>query len=313
MPTDELFADQLAQWGPEWASNRGSNSHRVTRLSLAESRRYCLTLAVSHYENFTVASRLLPKKLRPHFAAVYAYCRWSDDLADEIDDPEQSLALLDWWATELDRAYRSQSDHPVMIALAETIREFDIPREPFLDLLDAFRQDQTTVRYATFEPLSDYCRRSANPVGRLVLYLGRCADPQRLELSDAVCTGLQLANFWQDVAEDWDRGRIYLPEEDRQRFGYTEADFSRRECNEPFRQLMAFEVDRAEEYLRRGEPLIDLLPRELRLPVALFVHGGLAVLDEIRCARFDVWTGRPKVSKWRKLKLVGQWWWKLKN
>ena len=178
-----------------------------------------------HYENFTVASRLLPRRLRQHVCNIYAYCRWADDLADEIGDPQRSLALLDWWETQLRDCYDGRAAHPVFIALSETIRKFDIPAEPFLDLLVAFRQDQRVTRYETIDQVLEYCRCSANPVGRLVLYLGRCHTPERARLSDSICTGLQLANFCQDVARDWDRGRIYLPQADCRRFGYDEAVF----------------------------------------------------------------------------------------
>ncbi len=203
-------ASDLDRYGPQTTSGP---------LSLRQSRRYCRRLASRHYENFTVASRLLPRGLRQHFCNVYAYCRWADDLADELGDPEQSLAALDWWESQLRRCYQGQAEHPVFVALAETIHRFDIPIEPFVDLLTAFRQDQRVTRYETVERVLEYCRYSANPVGRLVLYVGQCHTSDRLPLSDAICTGLQLANFCQDVASDWDRGRVYLPETACRRFG----------------------------------------------------------------------------------------------
>ena len=204
--------------------------------------------ARSHYENFTVASWLLPAKLRPHFCNIYAYCRWSDDLADETSGGEASLQLLDWWESQLDDCYRGVATHPVFIALESTIREFEIPSQPFRDLLVAFRQDQNCNRYETFNDLLDYCRNSADPVGRLVLYLGRCHDQPLGELCDSICTGLQLANFWQDVARDFAIGRIYLPLESCRRAGYDEAMFERHEFNSQFRRLLADEVDRAESF-----------------------------------------------------------------
>ena len=277
-------------------------------LSLRESHRYCRQLAKRHYENFSVATWFLPARLRRHFYSVYAYCRWADDLADETGDAGRSLDLLDWWETQLRDCYRGKALHPVFVSLAETIQEFAIPIDPFVDLLSAFRQDQRVSRYETIDDLLDYCRRSANPVGRLVLYLARCHSADRVRLSDSICTGLQLANFCQDVAGDWDRGRIYLPQADCRRFGYTEAMFARREPNEAFRQLMIAQVDRAESLLRAGLPLIDLMPREFRLDVALFVHGGLAILQAVRRRRFDVWTRRPTVSKMQKLRLFLQCW-----
>jgi len=277
-------------------------------ISLREAQRYCRGLAKRHYENFTVASWLLPGRLRQHFYSVYAYCRWADDLADELSDPEQSLALLDWWETQLTDCYRGQTIHPVFIALAETIRNFKIPVDPFIDLLAAFRQDQRVNRYETIDDLLKYCRWSANPVGRLVLYLGECYSSERAGPADSICTGLQLANFCQDVAGDWDRGRIYLPQADCRRFGYTEAMFARRECNEAFRRLMTAEVDRAEGFLLAGLPLANMMPRELRLDTALFIHGGLAILQAIRRRNYDVWTRRPTVSKMEKLRLFVNCW-----
>jgi squalene synthase HpnC len=266
-------------------------------------------LAEGHYENFTVASRLLPRLLRQHVCNVYAYCRWADDLADEIGDSGRSLMLLDWWEGQLRECYAGRAVHPVFVALGETIREFGIPCEPFCDLLAAFRQDQRVTRYETFEDLLGYCRCSADPVGRLVLYLGRCHTPERVQLSDRICTGLQLANFWQDVARDWAKGRIYLPLADCRRFGYDEAAFARREVNDAFRHLLAFEVERADGFLRGGLPLASDMARGLRLPVALFAHGGLVTLEAIRRQNYDVWTRRPTVSKLDKLRLLVRCWW----
>ena len=280
--------------------------------TLRQSRRYCRRLARRHYENFTVVSRFLPGRLRQHVANVYAYCRWADDLADEIGDSERSLSLLDWWETQLRDCYQGRTVHPVFIALAETIRQFDIPSEPFLDLLVAFRQDQRQTRYETIDPLLEYCRYSANPVGRLVLYLGECHTPKRVRLADSICTGLQLANFWQDVARDWDQGRVYLPQAACRRFGYDESMFAARECNDAFRRLLALHVDQADGLLRDGLPLAATMPRGLRLAVALFVHGGLATLEAIRRQDYDVWTRRPTVSKIEKLRLMARCWWKLR-
>ncbi|HEY2827562.1 MAG TPA: squalene synthase HpnC [Pirellulales bacterium] len=287
----------------------GPGSAERPQVSLSEAQAYCRRLARRHYENFTVASSLLPAELRQHFCNIYSYCRWSDDLADETGGGKQSLELLDWWQSELDECYRSgAAGHPVFVALAETIREFEIPIEPFRDLLVAFRQDQTCTRYETFEQLLGYCRNSANPVGRLVLYLGRCHDAERGQLADAVCTGLQLANFWQDVARDYQKGRIYLPQDSCRAAGYNEASFSRGEFNPQFRKLMAGEVDRAETYFDAGEPLVALVPRELRIDVKLFIDGGRAVLQAIREIDYNVWRRRPVVSKWKKLKLMAGAW-----
>ena len=301
MPTAS-FAAELELYGPA--------AQRPKRLSLRGSRRYCRRLARRHYENFTVASLLLPRRLRPHFHSIYAYCRWADDLADETGDSLQSLALLDWWERQLEECYQGRPSHPVFVALTDTVEQFDIPPDPFADLLVAFRQDQRVTRYETFDQLLEYCRYSANPVGRLVLYLGRCHDAERVRLADSICTGLQLANFWQDVASDWDRGRIYLPSAHCQRFGYDESRFARREFNESFRRLLAAEVAEAEGWLRRGLPLVGKVPGELRVDVSLFIHGGLAILESIRRQNYDVWSRRPVVSQSEKLRLLARCWWR---
>ena len=300
------FAAELALYGPLPSAARSAPS-------LAEAQKYCHRLAKGHYENFTVASFLLPRELRPHFHAVYAYCRWADDLADETAGGSESLRLLDWWEAELAACYRGDARHPVFVALRHTIDEFCIPTEPFQSLLVAFRQDQNRKRYETFNDLLGYCRNSANPVGRLVLYLGRAATPDTFALSDSICTGLQLANFWQDVARDYDRGRVYLPLADCRAAGYDEAMFERREFNPAFRKLLAGQVDRAEAMLRAGEPLVGRVPRELQLDVALFIRGGLTVLDRIRRQDYNVWRRRPMVGKLTKLGLIAAAWWQVRR
>lgn len=305
MTATSTFAADLELYGPQ--------AKPPKRLSPRQSQRYCRRLARRHYENFTVASLLLPGHLRPHFYSIYAYCRWADDLADETGDPQQSLALLDWWEGELRECFEGRPTHPVFVALEETIRQFSIPPDPFVDLLAAFRQDQRVSRYATPDQLIEYCRYSANPVGRLVLYLGRSFDPERGLLSDSICTGLQLVNFLQDVALDWDRGRVYLPQSLCRHFGYDEAMFARRECNEPFRRLMAAQAAEAEGWLRRGLPLVGSVALELRFDVALFIHGGLAMLQAIRRQDYDVWSSRPVLSKLDKLRIVGRCWWRLRQ
>jgi squalene synthase HpnC len=215
---------------------------------------------------------------------------------------------LDWWEAELRACYAGQARHPVFVSLRETIRDFDIPIGPFADLLTAFRQDQRVTRYETADAVLEYCRYSANPVGRLVLHLGRCHDERRGPLSDAVCTGLQLANFCQDVARDWDRGRVYLPQEACRACGYDEAMFERRATNAPFRALLAGQVDIAESHLRMGAPLAGMVPRELATDVALFVEGGLAILQAIRRVDFDIWRVRQTVSKRTQLGLLAKCW-----
>lgn len=289
------FARELEKWGPRSGA---------TPVSLAAARAYCAHVAKSHYENFTVVSLLLPRRLIRHFHAVYAYCRWSDDLADETAGGREALELIAWWREELLACYKGMPQHPVMIALRETIRRFDIPAQPFLDLLVAFEQDQHVKRYDTFGQLLGYCRNSANPVGWLVLYLFECFDADRATLSDEVCTGLQLANFWQDVARDFAISRVYLPAEDRTRFSYTDADLEAKRFTPQFRDLMQFEVDRARGFFDRGAKLLPLLPPEARVDVDLFIRGGRAILQAIERTGYNVWARRPEVSKWEKGKLL---------
>ncbi len=270
---------------------------------LSRAQAYCRRLARTHYENFSVASLLLPRRLLPHFHAVYAYCRWADDLGDETG--EQAPDLLRWWHDELLRCYDGQPSHPVMVALARTIRRFRIPPEPFLNLLRAFEQDQRIPRYQTYAQLLDYCRYSANPVGHLVLYLCEAYDERRAALADCVCTGLQLANFWQDVARDFAIGRVYLPAEDRRRFGYGDADLEARRFTPAFAELMRFEVERARTLFYQGMPLVDLLPCEVRTDIELFIRGGLAILLKIQAVGYNVWHTRPVLTRWEKAALLG--------
>jgi squalene synthase HpnC len=276
------------------------------RPSLEDAKSYCRQLAQSHYENFTVASRLLPQRLYQHFCNVYAYCRWADDLADEQSSPDQALALLDWWQQELNATYAGQPRHLVFVALNQTIREFELPQQPFDDLLIAFRRDQSQTRYQTLDDLLTYCEKSANPVGRIVLRLGRCATDENLRLSDSICTGLQLANFWQDVRRDYERGRIYIPQETIRRYGWNDARFSAKACDSAFRDLLQPLVERADAMLVAGQPLVRKVRRELQVPVQLFVGGGRAILAAIRRNDYDVWSRRPTVSRFTKLRLAGQ-------
>jgi squalene synthase HpnC len=274
-------------------------------VSLARAQTYCSRLARSHYENFTVASLLLPRRLLRHFHTVYAYCRWADDLADEAGGGPGALSLLRWWRQELLACYRGEPRHPVMVALRETIRHFDIPSQPFLDLLFAFEQDQLIKRYATYQQLLNYCRYSANPVGHLVLYLCRAYSADNARLADHICTALQLANFWQDVARDLDIDRIYLPEEDRVRFGCPEADLRQRRCTPAFVALMRFEVDRTRDLFYRGFPLLEQVPADVRLDIELFIRGGLAILCKIERCRYNVLKSRPALARWEKVALLG--------
>ncbi len=267
-----------------------------------EAYKHCERLARSHYENFTVGSWLLPRALRPHIFAVYAFCRHTDDLGDEA--PDDRLTLLDDWEAELSRCYEGQPTDPVLVALQDTIRRFDIPSEPFTRLIEANRMDQRQHRYGTYDDLLHYCRHSAEPVGRMVLYVLGYRDPERQALSDATCTALQLANFWQDVHRDYQMGRIYIPQEDMTRFRYSEEELAACVVNDRFRSLMRFQVDRAEELFRQGLPLVQRLHGRARLDVALFSRGGLAVLAAIRRQNYDVLSRRPVVTRSRKLWLM---------
>ena len=293
---DNGFAAELVRLGP---------SRTCGPVSVATARAYCQRLTRGHYENFTVASLLLPRRLLRHFHAVYAYCRWADDLADEAGGGARALHLLRWWREELLHCYEGKPRHPVMIALAETIRRFDIPATPFLDLLYAFEQDQLIKRYSTYEQLRGYCRYSANPVGRLVLYLCESFEESRARLADNVCTALQLANFWQDVGRDLDIGRVYLPAEDCRRFGYPEADLRARRFTPAFAGLMRFEVERTRALFFQGLPLVELMPAEVRTDIDLFIRGGLAILRRIEDYRYNVWQARPVLSRWQKAALLG--------
>ncbi len=269
------------------------------------ARAYCRHLARTHYENFSVATLLLPRRLTQHFHNVYAYCRWADDLGDETGGGAEALGLLAWWREELLRCYDGAPRHPVMVALQQTIRRFEIPAEPFLNLLTAFEQDQRVKRYETYDELLGYCVNSANPVGRLVLYLCECYDDMRAQLADLVCTGLQLANFWQDVARDFTIGRVYLPAADRRRFGYLDADLEARHFTPAFAELMRFEIERARTLLNGGLGLVPLMPPDVQMDIELFAHGGLAILRKIELIGYDVWQTRPALAKWEKMLLMG--------
>ena len=274
--------------------------------TLAEAREYCRRLARTHYENFSVASWFLPARLRQDFLNVYAYCRISDDLGDEVGDANSSLQLLEQWEAELDACYAGSPRHPVFVALAETVRKCEIPKQTFVDLLTAFRQDQRVSRYSSFEDVLSYCRYSANPVGHLVLYVCGYRDAERQALSDFTCTALQLANFWQDVSVDYSKGRIYLPLEDLRRFGVTEDDIGAQRNTSAFCDLMRFEVARARDWFRRGLPLIEKVDRELAIDIELFSRGGQEILNAIESQGYNVLGRRPAISKSRKVALVAR-------
>jgi len=262
----------------------------------------CRRLARDHYENFTVVSRLAPRQMRTALSVVYAYCRTVDDIGDESigDRP----ALLDRYQAELDAAYRGEARHWVLVALQAVLRDVALPREPFERLIEANRRDQRTARYATFQDVLDYCTYSANPVGRLVLALYGIHDPQLGAMSDATCTALQLANFWQDVKRDRANGRIYLPQQDMAEYGVPEADLDADVATPAFRRLMAFQVDRARAFFADGLPLLDRVRGHLRVDLALFSCGGLAILDRIESLGFDTLRERPELAGWDKARIA---------
>lgn len=296
------FAAELDVWGP--GAVRGGVPSR------AEAEDYCRRLARTHYENFPVVTWLLPRRLHQHFFNVYAFCRWADDLGDEVGDPARSLELLAWWREQVLACYEGQATHPVFVALRPTIAEFEIPQQPCLDLISAFQQDQVVREYATFEQLVDYCRRSANPVGRLVLSLCRRATEENFRWSDSICTGLQLANFWQDVLRDLNIGRIYLPGSDLEAFGYSRDELLGRITNAPFLELMKFQVERARDWLRPWKdaafPELRQFPLRLQVDIELFARGGERILDRIAAIGYRVLDRRPVVTKFDVLRLFGK-------
>jgi len=277
---------------------------KIPRMGLDQAFDYCEKLARAHYENFSVTNFWLPSEIRPHFASIYAYCRWSDDLADEIGDSSRSRQLLTWWQGELHKATRGQSLHPVFVALHHTMQEYSLKIDPFEDLLSAFLQDQSVQTYVDDLELLDYCRRSANPVGRLILGLAKSENAKSIQWSDSICTGLQLANFCQDVRMDALRGRFYLPRSRMLSGGITQDDW--RDGTGKARETLSHWIDHAREFFAIGQPLIDQGPNWLRRSVRLFLGGGMQILDNIERNRFDVWTTQAKVSKLQKFNLVAR-------
>lgn len=274
--------------------------------TLAQAREYVRWLATHQYENFHVVSRLLPRRLHDDFYSVYAYCRWADDLGDEIQSASRSLELLDEWERELERCYEGRPAHPVFIALAPTAREREIPIEPFRDLLRAFRQDQTVHRYSDWESLINYCRYSANPVGRLVLYIAGYRDEERQTLSDRTCTALQLANFWQDVGRDLKKGRIYIPMDLARAHRVSEDDIVAKKFTPGFIALMKELIGRTRVLFSAGAPLETMVERHLRVDLELFRRGGIAVLDAIDRGGYDTLHHRPALGKLVKAGLLGR-------
>ena len=286
---------------------------------LAAAEAFCRDVASRHYENFTVATRLVPRRLRQHLANVYAYARWSDDLVDEAANPTQAARDLAAWRQGLEECFAGRPGHPVYLALAETVRQNGLTIEPFAHLLDAFEEDRAfdaagvAVRYANRDELVAYCRRSADPVGRIVLAVEGCRDVALVAMSDCICTGLQLVNFWQDVRRDRMAGRVYLPRDDMQQHGVTEAMLDAQRAGPRLRELLRAEVAWARECFDAGEPLVGVAPPVLRPAVGMFLAGGRAVADAIERAGFDTLGRRPTVGKWTKLRLAAHAWWRLQT
>ena len=295
-------------------------------VTLAEAYRHCKVLARSHYENFNVGGWITPRQKLPHVYAIYAWCRMVDDLGDESLPSEPTATAvangklkdtiaahrrgqLAWWEDELEAIYSGQPTHPISIAVRHTVASFDIPREPFQLLIQANLMDQGAGRFETLDDVVEYCRHSANPVGRLYLYLFGYADRRRQLLADHTCTALQLTNFWQDVSRDYrDRGRIYLPQTDMKRFGVTESDIASGTATNGFRSLLRYECGIAMRMFQQGAPLVESLDRRAQLPVALFTRGGAAVLHAIRRQGYDVLSHRPALSKRQKAWLLASAW-----
>ncbi|MGB7342831.1 MAG: squalene synthase HpnC [Pirellulaceae bacterium] len=276
------------------------SSETVLKACETENRR----LAKRHYENFVIASVVLPRRLRQPFYNIYAFCRTADDLADESPSPEIALERLQKFQNQLNATFAGHPPENLFLPLAQTIEQFSLTQEPFDDLLSAFRQDQTKTRYQTMGELLDYCRRSANPVGHILLQLADSRDDETAALSDQICTGLQLANFWQDIARDYQAGRVYLPQEQLERFDVTTEHLGRVTVTEPLRLLINEQCDFAEGFFRRGLPLAKKVPQWFAADIKLFAHGGLATLNAIRRQDYDVLRRRPKVSKAQQAWLV---------
>ena len=317
--------EQLDTFGPD----------RCEQLNYDQATDYTRKLAKSQYENFTVVSWLLPKRLRDDFRHVYSFCRWADDLGDETGDPRKSVELLDWWRRELDACYNGKPRHPVYVALEPTIRKHDIPRKPFDDLIDAFIQDQTVARYDTWDQVLDYCKRSADPVGRIVLYLCGYRDEKRQLLSDNTCTALQLANFWQDVRRDIiERDRVYVPHEVASQHGLdidtmvkavqiehkSQCERGPRDDGKccarelpstgitallpPYRATVKELVDRTWSLFEKGHDLWPLIARDVRTDIELFTHGGESILRMIEGQNYDTLAKRPTLGKGAKIRLM---------
>ncbi len=276
------------------------------RFTVADAYAYCERMARGHYENFPVASRWVPAALRQHIWAVYAFARSADDFADEARFAGRRVEALSFWENELERAFHGEADHPVFVALRDTLERCDLPITPLRDLLYAFTQDLSVTRYSNWAAVERYCALSAHPVGRLVLYIFNYRDPSLFRFSDDVCVALQLTNFLQDVGVDLAKDRIYLPQEDLVHFGVTEQSLYAREAGTQFRDLMRFEVARARALFERGRPLIDQVGRDLGFELAMIWNGGMTVLDKIESVNYDVFRRRPTLNAADKARMVAR-------
>lgn len=284
---------------------RGSVLARSRSYTVDEAFEYCAAVTASHYENFPVASLFLPEEKRPYVQAIYAFSRSADDIADELDrSPQERLDALNAWEEMLHHCYEGNAEHPVFIALRETVKNLDIPIEPLRNLLAAFKRDVTQNRYETIDDLMSYCACSANPVGRLVLMIFGYREEQLFQLSDHICTALQLTNFWQDVAIDREKNRLYLPMEDMRKFGYSVESWSSGVVNENIRQLMKFQVARTREMFYRGAELPSNVERDLQLELKLVWFGGMSILKKLDKVKYDVFARRPVLSTWNKAMIL---------
>ncbi|EKD41215.1 MAG: Squalene/phytoene synthase [uncultured bacterium] len=281
----------------ELIPSENDNTRMIETASLKEAYDFCLNLAQNHYENFPVASLLVPAKLRPHIAAVYAFARIADDFADEAEYEGLRMARLKDWETQLKNMVLTTPTHPVFIALKNTVEVLQIPLQLFLDLLTAFKMDVVVSRYQSFEQLLNYCRYSANPVGRLVLYIMGYPAPKFLEYSDYICTALQLANFWQDVSIDLEKNRVYLPKEDLLAFHYSEEELFKKTYNDNFKRLILYQVERTQDLFNKGQPLCAEIKGRFGLELKLTWLGGSNILDKIRASSGEVFNHRPKLTK----------------
>lgn len=272
--------------------------------TIPDAFRYCVRLARTHYENFPVGSILIPKKLRPHVCAIYAFARRADDIADEDFTEANRIPALDAWLDLLQRSQVSHVNHPVFLALKETIRNFDIPVQLLKDLVTAFKMDVTTKRHPSFEDVMYYCRHSANPVGRLVLHLFGYRDEKLMLLSDKICTALQLANFWQDISVDLEKNRIYIPFDDLARFHFGESQLIARQYDDNFKELLKFQVDRTDRMFREGSGLVYLTKGRLSLELKCVIMGGMSVLEKIRQLNYNTLVKRPTLNNKDKIKIL---------